>query len=303
MRLAAGAVLLEIYVFNLQRFSTKDGPGIRTTAFLQGCNLNCAWCHNPESIPLAPRLQYFTDKCVSCGICSSVCPRGAHTQTDGIHLFDEALCDYCGKCALTCPREALKCNAKRYTPEALAEVMLRDKDYYQNSGGGVTVSGGEPMLHADFVRELFGLLKAQGIHTAVDTAANVAWDRFETVLPVSDLFLVDIKSIDDTVHRRFTGAGNALILSNIEALDRHGAGISVRMPLVRGVNDSEAFAHRTGLFLQGLRRPPRVQLLPYHNYGLYKAASYRRKMEEFLPPESLGSFKEILEGYDIQVEV
>jgi pyruvate formate lyase activating enzyme len=294
---------MEAYLFNVQRFSTRDGPGIRTTAFFQGCNLRCPWCHNPESVSQEPKLQFFEDKCVSCGGCVSACGKGAHTMEGGKHRFDESLCVYCGTCALYCPKNALRCDARLHTPETLSNLLLRDLSYYQNSGGGVTASGGEPMLRADFIRALFSLLKEKGVHTAIDTAANVSWSEFEKVLPVTDLFLVDLKAIDAGTHKQYTGADNAQILRNIRLLSECGAGLEVRMPLIRGVNDSDEFAQRTAAFLTSLPSAPPVRLLAYHNYGLYKAESVRLEMREFQPPESVEEFANILKAHHIHVEV
>lgn len=294
---------MEAFLFNVQRFSTRDGPGIRTTAFFQGCNLRCAWCHNPESLSPEPALQFFPDKCALCGGCAAACRRGAHSIQGGKHRFDASKCVYCGECAPCCPNGALRCDARRHTPESLAAVLLRDLAYYRNSGGGVTVSGGEPMLKAGFVRALFSLLKEAGVHTAVDTAANVPWGEFERVLPVTDLFLVDLKSIDAQTHRLYTGADNAGILRNLRALCERGAGVEVRMPLIRGVNDSGEFARRTADFLADLPGAPPVRLLAYHNYGLYKAESVRLEMREFQPPESVEAFANILRAHHIRVEV
>ena len=294
---------MEAVLFNLQRFSTRDGPGIRTTAFFQGCNLNCAWCHNPESISAHPSLQFFADKCALCGGCALACRRGAHALEDGAHHFDPSKCAYCGECALYCPAGAIRCDARVYTPEALAAILLRDLPYYQNSGGGVTASGGEPMLRAEFLVALFALVKRQGVHTAVDTAANVTWDAFEAVLPVTDLFLVDLKAIDAETHRRYTGADNTRILRNIKDLSARGAAVEIRMPLIGGVNDSDESARKTAAYLTSLPAVPSVRLLPYHNYGLYKAGSVRMNMREFRPPESPEAFAGILRAHHIQVEV
>jgi glycyl-radical enzyme activating protein len=294
---------METCIFNIQRFSTKDGPGIRTTVFFQGCNLRCAWCHNPESIPAMPKLQFFEDKCVSCGLCVAACSKGAHYMDQGKHRFDESLCAYCGNCAQCCPQSALKADAGPCTPESLRDVLVRDKVYYLNSGGGVTVSGGEPMLNPSFVRELFTLLQHEGIHTAVDTAASVAWGEFEKIIPCTDLFLIDLKSIDEDIHFKYTGAGNRLILENIRALSARGASMEIRMPLILGINDTAALANRTGEFLSGLPTPPSVRLLPYHNFGLYKAQSIRQSMREFAPPLSIDDFADVLRVYHLKVEV
>lgn len=294
---------METCIFNIQRFSTKDGPGIRTTVFFQGCNLRCAWCHNPESIPASPKLQFFEDKCVSCGLCVKACSMGAHFMDQGKHRFDEGLCAYLGDCAQCCPQSALKADARQYTPEALRDILVRDKAYYLNSGGGVTASGGEPMLDASFVRALFSLLRSEGIHTALDSAACVAWKEFEKVLPFTDLFLIDLKAIDEDTHIQYTGAGNLLILDNIRALSALGARMEIRMPLVRDINDTPAMAERTGEFLSGLPVPPAVRLLPYHSFGLYKAQSIRQSMQAFSPPVCVDTFAKVLRDYDLEVEV
>jgi pyruvate formate lyase activating enzyme len=294
---------MQAYVFNIQRFSTRDGPGIRTTVFFQGCNLRCAWCHNPESIPAKPLLQFFQDKCVSCGQCVAACANGAHIMVDGQHRFDESLCTYNVACAAVCPQDALRADARPYTPEQLTDLLLRDEGYYRNSGGGVTASGGEPLLQAAFVQALFTALKQKDIHTALDTAVRMPWHTIEPLLPCTDLFLVDLKAIDPDVHMAYTGVDNRLILENIRALSQAGAAMEIRMPLIGGVNDSADFARRTGEFLSGLPVPPAVRLLPYHNYGLYKAQSIRRPMEEFSAPLHIDEFAHLLRGYHLIVEV
>ncbi|NLD35087.1 MAG: glycyl-radical enzyme activating protein [Clostridiales bacterium] len=288
-------------VFNIQRFSTRDGPGIRTTVFFQGCNLCCAWCHNPESIPSKPVLQFFEDRCISCGQCVAACSSGAHTMEDGRHRFHEEKCTYNTDCAAVCPRDALKADVKRYSLEELTGLLLRDLAYYRNSGGGVTVSGGEPLLQAPFVQALFARLQADGVHTALDTAANMPWPVIESLIPSTDLFLVDLKSIDPQVHHTYTRADNRLILDNIRALSQAGAQIEIRMPLIAGINDSADFARRSAEYLSALPIPPAVRLLPYHNYGLYKAQSIRRPMEEFCAPRQADDFAHVLRGYDLIV--
>ncbi len=291
-------------IFNIQRFSTKDGPGIRTTVFFQGCHLNCAWCHNPESIPLAPRLQYFEDKCCGCRACERVCKKGVHTfDADGKHHLRIELCVLCGQCVTCCPTESLQYRNKDYTVEELADIVLKDKAYYQSSGGGVTLSGGEPMLQADYILQLLKTLKEHGIHTAVDTAANVAFAEFKKVMPYTDLFLVDIKAMDPDVHKAYTGVKNDLILKNIERLSGAGQDIIIRMPVIKGVNDDVGGIRKAGEFLAKQKNIRCVQLLPYHSYGLYKGASVGIERRDFAPPENIEQLVGELCKFGIKAEV
>jgi len=291
-------------IFNIQRFSTKDGPGIRTTIFFQGCNLNCAWCHNPESIPGVPRLQYFEDKCCGCRVCEQVCDKGVHTfDKDGRHHVQADLCVRCGRCVTYCPTEALQYKNKDYTAEELVTITLKDKAYYESSGGGVTVSGGEPMLQADFIAELFIALKEHGIHTAVDTAANVPFAEFKKVMPYTDLFLVDIKAMDPNIHKMYTGVKNDLILNNIESLSQAGKEMMIRMPILKGVNDDHNNIRKAAEFLSRQKCIRSVQLLPYHNYGIDKGASVGIERKEFEPPQNLNELVKEFSIFGINAEV
>ena len=202
-------------IFDIQRFSIHDGPGIRTTVFFKGCNLSCFWCHNPESIDIKSELQFQASKCIACGICEGVCTEGCHQMIEGFHAFDRTKCIVCGKCALACPPQALSMAGKDYTPEDILDIVLRDMLYYKNSGGGITCSGGEPMMQHEFLRELLGLAKDNGLHTAVDTAGNVPFEWFEQMLWVTDLFLYDLKSMDTSKHQEATGVGNERIIENL----------------------------------------------------------------------------------------
>jgi glycyl-radical enzyme activating protein len=266
-------------VFNIQRFSVHDGPGIRTSVFLKGCNLNCSWCHNPESRMPGQEIQYFQQKCVSCYArpsksCIEVCPTGAHfLAPDGQKVFDRTKCDLCGECVKACLYDALVFVSKTMEVAEVVDVVMKDVDYYRNSGGGITFSGGEPVLQKEFVRAVAAETRARGVHNALDTAANVEWDDLAYVLPVIDLVLLDIKTMDSQVHRRFTGAPNERILSNALRVARSDVDIMVRIPVVPTVNDSDENMRETAEFVREFPRLLRVELLPYHDMGVDKHAS------------------------------
>lgn len=296
--------MMDNYVFNAQRFSTKDGPGIRTTFFLQGCNLHCLWCHNPESNSFVPQLQFYEEKCRKCQICAKICKRNVHIFTENqIHEVKRDLCNRCGECVIYCPAEAIQLKSSKYNPEDLVKLALRDKQYYDNSGGGVTLSGGEPMIHTDFVLEIFRELKLQGIHTAIDTAACVSYKEFEKVLPFTDLFLIDMKSMDSEIHKKYTGVKNELILSNIKALSKDGAKIMIRIPIIKGVNDSIENARQAAHFLSGLSNILGIKLMPYHTYGIEKGKSIGIEMPEFEAPDNLPELIAQYHQFDLNVKV
>lgn len=295
-------------VFNIQRFSIHDGPGIRTTVFLKGCNLRCAWCHNPESRSPRQEIQFFPQKCVLCKKCIEVCPQGAFTINDaGVKLFDRSVCDGCGLCVANCYYDALVYVAKTMTVEQVVEEVLKDADYYRTSGGGMTISGGEPMLQKDFIRAVYGQIHALGIHTALDTAAQVPWSELESVLPVVDLVLLDIKSMDSGVHRRWTGAGNVRILENARRLAASDVDLIIRIPVVPGVNATSENMDQTAAFLQDFPRLRYVELLPYHDMGMDKYASLGKEhaMVNFESPstEHMIRLAESFHNCGVQVKV
>lgn len=256
-------------VFDVQRTSFADGPGIRTTVFFKGCNLRC-WCHNPESQSPETQLLIAENVCCNCGACRTVCPHRLKT------------CDQCGRCTLYCPTQARRlCGRTVSAGELLAEIG-KDKAFYDNSGGGVTFSGGECLLQADFLCELLKRCKAAGIHTAVDTAGNVSWKSFESVLPFTDLFLYDIKALTPALHREGTGVSNKRILENLRHLSGR-ANLIVRIPVIGGFNDSETEMRAIAAFLHTIDTTA-VELLPYHTAGVHKYAELGRACPPFTVP-------------------
>jgi pyruvate formate lyase activating enzyme len=275
-------------VSRIQRFSTGDGPGIRSTVFLKGCNLSCAWCHNPELMARENELRFTESNCADCRTCVRVCANAAwHVDAAGERAFDPARCAVCGTCADSCSYDALGLVARWTEAGEVIDTLLRDRAYYRNSGGGITVSGGEPLLQAGFVREVFAGARAAGVHTALDTAACVAWRHFEELLDVTDLVLLDLKSMDSAVHLRWTGVPNELILENARRLSRADVDVIVRVPVVPEVNDDPANLERTAAFLADFPRLRGVELLPYHDLGVGKVHVLQRPGEQrrFRTPE------------------
>lgn len=268
-------------IFDLQRNSFVDGPGIRTTVFFKGCNLKCAWCHNPESQSAKPQMMFYKDQCTGCGKCRQVCKQEA--------------CILCGKCTFYCPVDARKVCGKEYTPEEVLAEVIKDKAFYDNSGGGVTFSGGECMLQIDFLLECLKKCKKEGIHTAVDTAGHIPFESFERILPYTDLFLYDIKSIDSEKHKQYTGVENGRILENLKKLFAAGANLWIRIPVIPDVNDSIEEMQRIKAFLAEYGKPEKVELLPYHAMGENKYRSIGKEPQIFKTPdaEKLKQLKEI----------
>ena len=256
-------------VFDSQRASYVDGPGIRTTVFLKGCHMNCAWCHNPEGKRRGTQQRmHFESKCLHCGKCAGVCRSGAisFVPSSGALGFSPGKCVLCGRCALICPQNAISlCGYETDSGEILDEVK-KDIGFYNDTGGGVTLSGGECLDQPDFTAEILKKCKKAGVSTAVDTAGDVPWESIEKVLPYTDLFLYDIKCITPSLHRKFTGVGNQRIMENYRRLLSLGVGITVRVPLIAGFNDGDAESGKITAFLR--ENPPgRVEFLPYHAMG------------------------------------
>ncbi|HPW18247.1 MAG TPA: glycyl-radical enzyme activating protein [Candidatus Aminicenantes bacterium] len=264
-------------VFDIKRYSIHDGPGIRTTVFLKGCSLGCLWCHNPESVAAGPELMHWPGRCARCHACIAACPKGAIAKdAAGAVSIDRGTCDVCGKCAEACLCDAMQVVGREMTVDEVMDEVEKDRIFYEQSGGGVTLSGGDPAVQAAFAEALLDACRGRGLGTAVDTAGLAGNGALDRLAAKTDLLLFDLKLMDDARHREFTGVSNAPILDNLERLAAAGPEIWVRIPLVRGVNDDDDNVRRTVAFLERLGTVRRVGLLPYHAGGLEKAGRIGR---------------------------
>lgn len=257
-------------VLQVQRFSLDDGPGIRTTVFLKGCPLRCIWCHNPESWKAEPQLRWRKEACVTCGRCVAVCPTGVHEIIDGEHSIHFERCVHCGRCVSACLVNALEIAGRLVTPDEVMKEVLRDCRYYESSGGGMTVSGGEPTMQPEFLKALLSHARRSGIHVCLDTCGQAPWSLYEEILKMVDLFLFDYKVTETGQHFRYTGVSGEQILSNLRRLSHAGANIWLRCPIIPGINDTpEHFAAIRKLRneLPGIEK---AQVMPYHNIGKAK---------------------------------
>ncbi len=269
-------------VFNVQRFSLHDGPGIRTTFFLKGCPLSCTWCHNPEGRAAAPEVVVTAHRCIECGACVSACPLGLPSGIGGGWAGSRTRCEACGLCVDACPTGARQLAGREMTVAEAVREGLKDRVFYATSGGGVTFSGGEPLRQSDFVIGALEAFRAHEVHTAVDTCGLVDREVLLSAAEHADLFLYDVKHMDEASHREWAGASNERILANLEALSEVHDAIWVRMPLIPGVNDDARNLQRTADLVAGLSGIERVSLLPYHRLGSDK--SVRIGVEDGAPP-------------------
>lgn len=259
-------------IFDIQRMSLHDGPGIRTTIFMKGCSLHCFWCQNPEGIHMKPEIQFFPDRCIGCGECASVCRLHQVDIQKHLHNFQRADCVGCGRCASVCPAGSLVLSGKEWSVDALLEEALRDRPFY-GAVGGVTVSGGEPLLQYEFITKFLQRLQEEGVHTAVESALNVPFSAIESVRPYVSLFIIDMKHPDNQKHKKYTGCGNKQILKNIRSLDDTDSDYKIRIPVVPGVNDDLDTMNAFDRFFSSLKRIYSVELMPYHAFGLGKYSS------------------------------
>lgn len=294
-------------IFDIKKFSIHDGPGIRTTIFFKGCPLSCWWCHNPESQTPEPELMLWPDRCIRCGACISVCTQGAITWDSESMATDREKCTRCGACVEVCHAEARRIAGQEMTVAQVMAEIERDIPFYDESGGGATFSGGEPMMQRIFLLALLRTCRQHEIHTAVDTCGFSTWEALDTIREHVNLFLYDLKLMDPAQHRAFTGVSNESILSNLQALSRHGHAIVLRVPLIPGVNDDDENIRQTGAFAANLPHLERVDILPYHRAGIdkYHRLDKDYGLPEIDPPtdEKVAKAARILSGFDLHVKI
>ena len=260
-------------VFHIQRFSVHDGPGIRTTVFLKVCPLRCRWCHNPESWEPDPEIAVIESRCMHCGACLDVCPRKEFREETS---FWEVRCLRCGVCVESCPTGARQIAGRRMTSAEVVREVAKDRIFFDDSGGGITISGGEPLFQSEFLQSLLIGLREQGFHTAVDTSGFCPPEHLDTIVPLTDLFLFDIKLMDNTKHIQYTGVSSQLIHENLKRLGRNHSRIWIRIPVIPGINDDEKNLLASARFAASIPGVEQIHLLPYHHTGVAKFHRFHR---------------------------
>jgi len=292
-------------IFDIQRYSIHDGPGIRTLVFTKGCPLSCIWCCNPESQSPSQEIMVTPNKCIGCKRCIEVCPTGAAEKKDPLEARE--LCIVCGSCVKACPSTARQLVGRYMSLEEVMEEVEKDFPFYQRSGGGMTVTGGEPLMQADFVRMLLKSCQEKGIHTAIETCGYAEWEDFKNVLEYVDLTLYDIKYMNSEKHRELMGVGNELILQNAKKVAKLGKDMVIRVPVIPDCNDSLENMEAIAKFARTLEGVEEIHLLPYHRLGESKydrlGKSYKLKGVKPLDKESLSKQKKIIESYQLKVQV
>lgn len=294
-------------IFDIQRFAIHDGPGIRTTVFLKGCPLRCLWCGNPESISFKPLLSYLPEQCIASGSCFPVCEPGAlKGETGGKAVLDRNACTVCGKCAPVCDAKALEIVGRDVTVAEVLAVVLRDKSYYETSGGGITLSGGDPVFQPDFAEALLRAAKEAGLHCCLETSGYAIWHVFQRLLPLVDLYLYDFKETDPARHKTFMGESNVPILENLRGLHDAGANILLRCPMIPEHNARQEHLDGIAALARSLPRLKGVELLPY--YDLWRAKLKRMGLTTKLPDsvkppsrETFNSWVDYLRGKGVRV--
>ena len=282
-------------ITNIQKFSIHDGEGIRTTVFFKGCPLKCEWCHNPETQKFEKEMQVDREKCTGCGACAAVCPNGAIHMEEGRPILDAEACVFCGKCTRFCPTGAREVIGQEYTVKELVKELMKDQMFYEESGGGVTLSGGEVMsMDMDYLLAVAKELKRQDVTLTIDTCGFVPYEKFQELLPYVNTFLYDVKVMDPELHKKYMGTDNALILENLVRLAKDGARIYIRIPTVKEVNGNEENMKETIAFLQEHDiHPAQINLLPYHDTG---SGKYRKLDMEYKGTDLHAPDKEEMEA-------
>ncbi|MFC1734834.1 glycyl-radical enzyme activating protein [Candidatus Hydrogenedentota bacterium] len=291
-------------IYDIQRCCIHDGPGIRTTVFLKGCPLNCKWCHNPESKSKGKQLSYSPDLCISCGSCVEACPADAHSMKGGVHSFDPRKCIRNLSCAAECPSLALEIIGRFVNASEVIDEVKRDLPYYQTSGGGMTLSGGEPMMQAEFTKSLLEMARAANIHTCVETSGYSAAESFREIVSLADLFLWDIKDTDSERHEKNTGVVLDSIMKNLELVDDLGGATHLRCVIIPEINLFEEHIGRVASIYKSLHNCQGVTLLPYHPLGTskYERLADLSAKEHFSEPtkEDINECYEFLRSHDVE---
>ena len=293
-------------IFNIQRYSIQDGPGIRTTVFLKGCPLSCWWCHNPEGLQDGQEIIFWENRCLSCGQCFKHCPSGAIQMKDGKPVTDKTKCILCGRCVEVCPAQAREILGKKMTVGEVIKEIEKDLIFYEESGGGVTFSGGEPLKQSEFLESLLDGCQEKKIHTAVDTSGYISWETLDKISSKVDLFLYDLKIMDSKKHKKYTRVSNEIILENLKKLSSVHHNIFVRFPVIPGINDDYQNIKESGEFLSSLKIA-QVNLLPYHYIGIDKyrilGRTYKLADTQSLSEEKLSEISAILRKFNLNVKM
>ncbi|MHA1300314.1 MAG: glycyl-radical enzyme activating protein [Candidatus Helarchaeota archaeon] len=293
-------------IFNIQRYCIHDGPGIRTLVFFKGCPLRCIWCSNPESQKNTPEILFTKAKCIGCGKCAEVCPEDAIIKSADKRI-DRNKCVLCMQCVETCYAEALEIAGNEMTVEEVIKEIVKDRPFYEKSGGGITVSGGEPLMQPKFLKTLLEECKKRNINTAIETCGYSNWESFKEALEFIDLVLIDIKHMNSTQHKELTGKANELILENIQKIAKLKKPTIIRFPLIPGYNDSDENIGKIGEFVKSLEGINEINIIPFHRLGESKYEHLDRewKMQNTKPPsqERLEEVKKMLEGFGLKVKI
>jgi pyruvate formate lyase activating enzyme len=296
-------------VFKFQRHSLHDGPGIRTLVFLKGCPLRCLWCFNPESQKIEPEIVHYTQKCIGCNLCVNACPiPTAIEDREGVKFINRESCDNCGQCAAACPAGGMVRIGRRMGVDAVMDTIAKDKVFYDKSGGGVTLSGGEATFQADFTGMILKRCRSSGIHTAIETCGYADWASLGRIVATTDLVLYDLKIMDAKKHRRYTGVGNKIILENAKKIARSNTPMIIRIPVIPGFNDSRENLSETAAFIRDELKPVRdVHLLPYEFIGVakYEKLSRPYALGDVIPPSPtrIEDIKKVFKEFDLDPRI